>query len=373
MSKPRVTGRQRMLAALKLQAVDRPPVWFMRQAGRHLPEYRELRKQHSFLDVCRDEAVNLQVSSEPWRRYGVDGAIVFNDILTPLIDMGMEVDFVPGPRFGRLIGSAADVDGLKRPTFDERTDVSRCIAALRACVLEDAAVLGFIGAPMTVAGFAIGGSGVQKRAPLASLMKDDPALFEKMQSALVPVLVDYARAQVAAGADVIQVFESLAADLSPDEYRRHGMPWFIATMEGIAAACPGVPIIAFGRGLWPFVGELASTPAAALSLDHTGNLWQAREVLRSKGSRKALQGNLSPEVLREEPLVAGGAAGALLSRWRDIIPMPERAYELGPTGWVFNLGHGVPADADPMTVEGVIAVLKEFDFLPVDVPEGAAR
>jgi uroporphyrinogen decarboxylase len=362
MNNTAMTGRQRMVAALRLQRVDRPPVWFMRQAGRHLPGYRGMRERHSFMEICRDEALNVEVSAEPWQRYGVDGAIVFNDILTPLADMGMGLDFAPGPRFEWLVAAHADLARLHQPAYGPEVDVSRCIKALRQRVGEAAAVLGFVGAPFTVASFAINGSGPQRRGPLAVALASQEELFTAMQERLLDVLADYAAAQVDGGADVIQIFESLADEVDPIAYRRFGLPGLLSLVAQISERRPRTPVIIFGRGLWPHLADLAASQAAALSIDPTVDLARARRVLAAQGSQQALQGNLDPEVLRQEPLVAGTAAFDLLSRWREIVPLPGRIAQRGPTGWVFNLGHGVPADANPAAVEAVVEVLRAFDF-----------
>ena len=353
-----LTGRRRMLSALALAPVDRPPVWFMRQAGRHLPGYRKLRETCSFLDLCSREDINLLASAEPFHVYGVDAVIVFNDILIPLRDMGMQLDFLPAPKFDRLIGSPACVAALRTPVYDQNTDVSRCLNALRREVGDNAAVLGFIGAPFTVAGFAIGGVG-KDRPPLDQLVASDPALFKATQERLTPVLASYAEIQAHAGADVIQIFESLAEKLAPEVYRRVALPHLLGVVRAIRERLPRTPLIVFGRGLWPFVSDLASC-GAALSMDHSAPLSQARAVLKSGGHRNALQGNLDPEILLQNPEQAGAQAAKLLADWARIVPLPERAAELGPTGWVFNLGHGVPAEASPATVQAVVDRVRQF-------------
>jgi uroporphyrinogen decarboxylase len=330
----------------------------MRQAGRHLPGYRALRERWSFLDLCSREEVNRIASAEPFHAYGVDGVIVFNDILIPLGDMGMGLDFIPAPKFDRLIQSPADAAALRTPVYDDSTAVSRCLRALREEVGERAAVLGFIGAPFTVAGFAIGGVGAQWPS-MTELVFARSEVFQAMQERLTPVLASYAEIQVRAGADVIQIFESLADKLGPDEYRRVGLPHLLGVVRAIRERVPATPLIIFGRGLWPFVVDLAAC-GATLSMDHAFALSDARATLRSQGLHNALQGNLSPETLLLPPAQAVETAAELLANWACIVPFPERAGLLGPTGWVFNLGHGVPADADPKTVGAVVERVRSF-------------
>lgn len=355
-----MTGRARMLAALRLERVDRPPAWFMRQAGRHLPGYRALRERASFLDLCRDEELCAEASSEPWRRYGVDGAIVFNDILIPLRDMGIGLEFDPGPRLERLIATEAEAEGLTRPAYGPATDVCRCIGALRGVVGESAAVLGFIGAPFTVAAFAVAGPGSGRGGPLEEIVRERRAAMEAVQERLLPVLVSYAMAQAAAGADVIQVFESLAGEVDRRTYREVGLPCLLRVVRTLRSALAPTPVIVFGRGLWPFMDSIAGAEPAALSLGPSRPLAEARRRLRRLGLSTALQGNLAGEVLREEPARAARAAEELLARWASVVPLPERSRELGPTGWVFNLGHGVPADARPESVLAVAEAVRGF-------------
>lgn len=354
------TGRERFLAALRAGPQDRPPVWFMRQAGRHLPGYRALRGRASFLDVCRDPDVCRVASAEPLYRYGVDAVIVFNDILIPLQDMGLPLDFAPGPKFARLLATPDDVAALATPAYGSSTDVARCLAALRQEVGQGVAMLGFIGAPFTVAAFAIAGAG-SDREPLAACVEARRATFEAMQRRLVPVLADYARAQVEAGADAIQIFESLAEKLSPEAYERVGLPSLLATVSAVRERCPRVPIIVFGRGLAQALPEIASL-GVALSIEPALRLTEVRATLRRRGLLPPLQGNLDPAALNLSPGEAAAAAGSLLSAWRDIIPDPSLAATHGPTGWVFNLGHGVPADADPDAVQAVADAVRGYAY-----------
>jgi uroporphyrinogen decarboxylase len=347
-----------MLAALKQMPLDRPPIWMMRQAGRHLPRYRALRERISFLDLCRDEEANVITSAEPVERYDMDAAIVFNDILIPLRDMGMKMDFNPGPRFEKLIKTRGDATSLSTPEYGPATDVSRCIAASRSSLGNNKAILGFVGAPFTVAAFAITGSGPQRVAPLADDAAKRANLYEAMQEKLVPALADYAAIQVAAGADAIQIFESLSHELPGDLYRRIGLPALLSVVERIRALVPGTPIIVYGRSTWGLLPEIAECGIEAVSMDETRPLWEARRTLRARGLSPSIQGNLRPDVLLKSPAEAQAEAAALLSRWKSIVPFPDRVPELGPTGWVFNLGHGVPADANPETVQAVVDAVK---------------
>jgi uroporphyrinogen decarboxylase len=355
-----LTGRDRMLGALRREPVDRPPIWFMRQAGRHLPRYRALRERLTFLDLCQDEEVNAIASLEPWERYKTDGVIVFNDILIPLRDMGMGLKFNPGPQFEHLVSTPADVQSLTRPAYNATTDVARCIDAIRRAVAGRAAVLGFIGAPLTVAGFAIAGAGRQRRGTVAEVLAQREPAFEALQHKLVATLAAYATTQVDAGADVIQIFESLAADLPVEVYRRVGLPRLIETIAAVRTKRPETPVIVFGRGLWPLIPDLAGAGVDCISLDETRSLSDARRALAAKGFTTALQGNLDPKTLLLPINTARRDAREMARRWREFVPFPDRADELGPTGWVFNLGHGVPEDANPQTVRAIIDSVRQF-------------
>jgi uroporphyrinogen decarboxylase len=366
-----LSSRERMLAALRLEPVDRPPIWFMRQAGRHLPRYRALRERLSFLELCSDEEVNSIASLEPWERYKTDGVIVFNDILIPLRDMGMGLKFSPGPQFDHLISTVRDAEALGSAAYGPQTDVSRCISTIRKSVGARAAVLGFIGAPFTVAGFAIAGAGRQRRAPLAKVLSTHEATLEALQHKLVTTLAAYASVQIDAGADVIQVFESLAADVPVDVYRRVGLPRLLQTVRLLRTQHPTTPVIVFARGLWPFIADVAASGVSCISLDETRSLTEARHELASLGLTTALQGNLNPKALLAPASQARREARELVRRWREIVPFPDRSDELGPTGWVFNLGHGVPEDASPQTVRAVMGSVRQF-FAETE-PLAAAR
>ena len=364
------TGRERFLAALRAGPQDRPPVWFMRQAGRHLPGYRALRQRASFLDVCRKPDICRIASIEPLHRYAVDAVIVFNDILIPLQDMGMSLDFTPAPKFERLLATTDEVAALADPSYDQSTDVARCLSALRREAGGGVAMLGFIGAPFTVAAFAIAGAGTDK-APLPASVQAKHSVFAAMQQRLVPVLAEYARIQAQAGADTIQIFESLAERLSPEAYERVGLPSLLATIAAVRDRCPQTPIIVFGRGLQQALPQIASH-GVALGIEPGLRLADVRSTLRRHGLVSPLQGNLDPTVLNGSPIEAAAAAEALLTGWRDIVPDPSLADALGPTGWVFNLGHGVPADANPDSVQAVMDTVRGFDFGRIETEQEVA-
>lgn len=360
-----MTSRTRLLHALTGQPVDRLAVWFMRQAGRHLPEYRELRQKASFLELCRDPVLNAEASCQPWRRYGVDAVIVFNDILIPLADMGLELDFTPGPVLQTTIQTRTDVERLATPNYEQSPpSVAACLVEIKRQIKDDAGLLGFVGAPFTVAGYALTCSTLKQRATLPEVLPDAgrTAVFSALRERLLGVLVDYAVVQVRAGADAIQVFESSAGEVEEATYRRLGLPSYLELLTRLRSRLPDTPLIAFGRGIWPFVTELARAGATAVSVDAAFPLCHAREILKKVGLHTALQGNLDPSCLCEEAKIAARAAEELLQNWRAILPQPQQIQTLGPTGWVFNLGHGVPADATPDTVQAVVNAVQRFVF-----------
>lgn len=371
------SSRQRFLHAVRGLPTDRPPVWFMRQAGRHLPEYRALRQQADFIQLCREPRLCAAVTCQPWQRYGLDAVIIFNDILTPLADAGIKLHFDPGPRFERLIAHADDLHALARPDYLRTPpDVARCLEATRASVGADVAMLGFVGAPFTVAAYAVAGAGAARTTRLAGL--DPPALHTLAQTAdwLLESLADYAAAQHLAGADAIQIFESAAADAPSEAYAALGLPRLERLIAAVHQRCPAVPIIVFGLGLADHYERLASQPGVAcLSVDHHQSLADVRARLNNAGFGGAVQGNLDPAVLEQEPAVARQAAELLLQQWACLRPLqPALADtsaaaaaavpESGPAGWVFNLGHGVGAAARPESALAVVEAVKRFE--PVD-------
>jgi uroporphyrinogen decarboxylase len=321
----------------------RTPAWFMRQAGRALPEYRAARGNGSILAAIGDAALSAELTLQPVRRYGVDAAIVFSDIVVPLhaIGFGVEVEQGRGPVVAEPFRSEADLDRL-RP-FEPDADAPYVGETVRLVSRElsgsGVALIGFAGAPFTVASYLVEGGPSRTFARVKALMHGETGLWERLSERLVAMAVASLRAQVAAGAQAVQLFDSWAGSLSPGEYARFALPATRRVFAGIADL--GVPAILFGVG----TGELLATMATAGS-DVVGVDWRVPldEARRRVGPDRAVQGNLDPALCLAPWPVVEDATRAVLA---------EAADGTG-SGHVFNLGHGVLPETDPGVLAAVV-------------------
>jgi uroporphyrinogen decarboxylase len=336
-----------LVRACLRQPVSRTPVWFMRQAGRALPEYRAARGSGSILSAIGDAALAAELTLQPVRRYGVDAAILFSDIVVPLHAVGFGVDVEPGrgPVVADPFRSAGDLRRL-RP-LEPETDVPYILESARLVTRELAgtgvALIGFAGAPFTVASYLIEGGPSRTFTRVKSLMHGDPALWEQLMARLAALSVTFLRAQIEAGAQAVQLFDSWAGSLSPDEYAQFVLPTTRSVFAGIADL--GVPSILFGVG----TGELLSLMATAGS-DVVGVDWRVPldEARKRIGPDLAVQGNLDPALCVAAPWpVVEAAARQVLARG---------ASDGSGTGHIFNLGHGVLPEADV----GILAAVVEL-------------
>ena len=337
-----MTGPPLLIRALRGEPVGRPPVWFMRQAGRSLPEYRALRKGGTLLELARTPELCAEITLQPVRRHGVDAAILFSDIVVPLAAVGVELEIRPGvgPVIAAPIRSAADVRRLRPLEPDE--DLPEVAEAVRLlCAQLDVPLIGFAGGPFTLASYLVEGGPSKTQARTRAMMLGQPALFRDLLERLAAIAVASLRAQVRAGAAAVQVFESWIGFLSRAQYERHVGPPTRALFSGIADL--GVPRILFGVGTGHLLEPMAATGPDALGLD-----WRTpvREARRRLGPGIALQGNLDP--------------AALLAPW-PTLEDEARAVLSGapPTGYVFNLGHGVLPDTPPDVPGRLVDLVRE--------------
>ncbi len=318
------------------QPVSRTPVWFMRQAGRALPEYRAARGTGSILSAIADAPLAAELTLQPVRRYGVDAAILFSDIVVPVQAIGFGVDVEPGkgPVVDQPFRSAADLPRLRplEPALDTPyvLDAARLVA--KELAGSGVALIGFAGAPFTVASYLIEGGPSRTFTKVKTLMHSDPALWSQLMERLAAMSISFLRAQIEAGVQAVQLFDSWAGNLSPDEYRRFVLPTTRAVLEGIADL--DVPSILFGVG----TGELLSLMATA-GADVIGVDWRVPlDVARTRvGPDHAVQGNLDPALCVAPWTVVEGAT-------RQV--MADGAADGSGTGHIFNLGHGVLPEAD---------------------------
>ena len=331
------------LAACRCAPVERTPVWFMRQAGRSLPEYRALRGEGSILDAVSTPELAAEITLQPVRRYGVDAAILFSDIVVPLVAVGVDIDVVAGkgPVLEHPFSSRRDIERL-RP-LEPEADLKAVLETVQILKGElTVPLIGFAGAPFTLASYLVEGGPSRTFARTKALMHTEPALWHDLSERLAEICLASLRAQVRAGASAVQLFDSWAGCLSREEYRRFVLPASTRILGGLADL--GVPRIHFGVG----TGELLDLMCAA-GADVVGIDWRVslEEAGKRTGVRVALQGNLDPAICLAPLAVVEGAARAVL------------ADAGGLRGHVFNLGHGVLPETDPGVLARVVELVHE--------------
>ncbi|HLU12764.1 MAG TPA: uroporphyrinogen decarboxylase [Arenimonas sp.] len=333
----------RFLRALRRQPVDRSPVWLMRQAGRYLPEYREVRrKAGSFLAMAQNPELACEVTLQPLRRFELDAAILFSDILTVPDAMGLGLYFAEGegPKFERPVRSVADIARLAVPDMEEKLRyVTDAVRVIRRELAGAVPLIGFSGSPWTLACYMVEGGGSDNYGRIKGLALENPKALHRLLGVVTDAVIAYLDAQRRAGAQALQVFDTWGGVLAPHLYREFSLPY----LKRIAAELPrgegdeAAPLILFGKGNAPYLEELADSGAEAIGVDWTVSLGEAR---RRTGGKVALQGNLdpstlyaSPEAIRAEVIRALDDYAAANNGSRD--------------GHVFNLGHGMSPDMDP--------------------------
>ncbi|MEV0426264.1 uroporphyrinogen decarboxylase [Micromonospora sp. NPDC050495] len=350
--------------ACRREPVPHTPVWFMRQAGRSLPEYREIRANVPMLESCRRPELITEITLQPVRRHGVDAAILFSDIVVPVAAAGIDLDIVAGtgPVVAEPVRTAADVERI-RPI--SRDDVSYVDEAVRLLVAElgDTPLIGFAGAPFTLASYLIEGGPSRTHAKTKALMYGDPELWHALCARLAEVTLAFLRVQVDAGVSAVQLFDSWAGALSEADYRRYVLPHSAHVLAGLADAGadgagtrpgdgpaePAVPRIHFGVGTGELLGAMGEVGADVVGVDWRTPLDVATGRI---GPEKAVQGNLDPCVL--------------LAPWPVVEAEVRRILEQGRAapGHVFNLGHGVLPETDPEVLTRVVALVHELSARP---------
>jgi uroporphyrinogen decarboxylase len=335
----------RFLRACRREAVDRTPVWFMRQAGRYLPEYRALRQKHTLLTLCRTPELAVEATLQPVRILGVDAAILFSDLLLPLEPLGIPFEFQvgEGPVILKPVRAAADVAALRR--FEPREDLAPVLEAIRLLRRElegNVPLIGFAGAPFTLASYAIEGGHSTAFALTKSLMYGDPAAWHRLAGLLAAMAGDYLRAQVEAGAQALQLFDSWVGALDEADYREFALPHVRAVFEALRGT--GVPVIHFGTGTGHLLAAQREAGGDVIGLD-----WRLPldEGWRRAGDGVAVQGNLDPALLL-------GPRARLIERVDDVL---RRAG--GRAGHIFNLGHGVLPTTPVENVRAVVERVHE--------------
>lgn len=334
------------LAAVTGRKPARIPVWFMRQAGRSLPEYRELRAQTDMLAACFDAELVCEITLQPVRRHDVDAAILFSDIVVPLLGAGVDLDIVAGvgPVIASPVRTAADVDALK-PLDAQRVQPVADAVSLLVAALGEVPLIGFAGAPFTLASYLIEGGPSRHHARTKAMMLAEPDSWHALLEKLTDITVGFLRAQLDAGVDAIQVFDSWAGALSLADYRAHVAPHSARVFATLAEY--GVPMTHFGVGTAELLGAMSAAGATVVGVD-----W--RTALADAATRvapgTALQGNLDPVVvLAGWPVVERAA--------RAVVDDGRRAVDAGAAGHVFNLGHGVLPETDPGVLTELVSLV----------------
>lgn len=334
------------LAAATGRTPSRIPVWFMRQAGRSLPEYRQLRARNTMMQACFDPDLICEITLQPVRRHGVDAAILFSDIVVPLRAAGVDLDIVPdvGPVIASPVRTEADVAALKSLRLQRVDAVSEAVGLLVG-ELGEVPLIGFAGAPFTMASYLVEGGPSKLHERTKTMMLAEPATWHALMEVLADLTIDFLRLQLDAGVDAIQLFDSWAGTLSPADYRSYVLPH--STRVFAALADYSVPMTHFGVGTAELLGAMGQAGATVVGVDWRTSLADA--AIRV-GPGKSLQGNLDPVVLLSGwPAVERAA--------RAVVDDGRLAVAAGAAGHIFNLGHGVLPPTDPEVITELVTLV----------------
>ena len=335
----------RFIRACLRRPVDRTPVWFLRQAGRYMQEYRDVRKHHTLVEICKQPELAAEVTITAAEKLGVDAAIIFADLLLPLEPMGLDFEFQAGegPVVHHPVRSAEDVRLLRADRAEDLTYVAQAIQKVATHFKDRLGIIGFCGAPYTLASYMIEGGGSRNYIETKRLMYRQPDAWRLLLDKIVTVLEQYCRLQVLAGADVIQIFDSWVGSLSLADYRDYA---FAASKRLVRAVQGmGVPVIYFGVETAGLLAEMASTGADVIGLDWRQPL---DEGWRAVGYTRAVQGNL-------DPITLFAPTEVLEQRVKEILRAAA-----GRPGHIFNLGHGIVPATPVENVQAVVRMVREF-------------
>jgi uroporphyrinogen decarboxylase len=340
-----------LIRSLLRQPVARTPVWIMRQAGRYLPEYRKIREQAGdFMSLCRNPELACEVTMQPLRRYKLDAAILFSDILTIPDAMGLGLYFETGegPKFERPVRTASDIRKLPVPDVsDSLSYVFDAVSTIRRELAGEVPLIGFAGSPWTVGTYMVEGGSSREFPTIKGLAREEPELLDEMLSKVASITTDYLNAQIEAGAQAIMIFDTWGAALERDDYRRFSLQSMQQIVDNLSREKYGqrIPVVLFTKGAGPMLEDMVASGCDALGVDWTTSLADARKFTND---RVALQGNLDPATLRESSeTIRAGVAATLAS------------YGNGP-GHVFNLGHGITPDIDPERLGALVDAVHEL-------------
>jgi uroporphyrinogen decarboxylase len=336
----------RFLKACRGEPVDATPVWFMRQAGRYMKAYRDLKEKHTFLEMCKTPELATEVTLQPVNALDIDAAIIFADILLPLEPMGTGLEFVvgDGPSIPRPVRDAKAVDDLRPVNAEEQLGfVGDAIRMVRSEISGKVPLIGFAGAPFTLCSYMVEGGKSREFKTTKMMMFEAPELWEKLMDKVCTMLIDYLKMQVNAGAQALQIFDSWVGCLSPEDYSRYVLPYTKRVIDGVKGT--GVPIINFSTGTSTMLGRVAQAGGDVISFDWRINL---DDAWRQVGHDQPIQGNLDPVTLFA-PLPV------IKERVHDIMRRAE-----GRPGHIFNLGHGILQHTPVDHVKAVCDMVHEY-------------
>ncbi|WP_040727486.1 uroporphyrinogen decarboxylase [Thiomicrorhabdus sp. Kp2] len=341
----------RFLRALLKEPVDRTPVWMMRQAGRYLPEYRATRaKAGSFMDLCKNAELACEVTIQPLDRYPLDAAILFSDILTIPDAMGLELRFAEGegPIFDKPIKTQADVDRLFVPDMGSDLGyVMNAVSTIRKELNGRVPLIGFSGSPWTLATYMVEGGSSKQFGKVKGMMFEQPKMMHQILDVLADSVTAYLNAQIEAGAQAVQIFDTWGGLLTPRDYKAFSLDYMAKIVDGLIKEKDGrkVPCILYTKGGGQWLHAMADAGADCLGIDWTMDMADARAQV---GDRVALQGNMDPTVLYASP-----------ERVRQEVKSVLESYGKGE-GHIFNLGHGIHPGIDPETVDAFINAVVDY-------------
>lgn len=341
----------RFLRALLRQPVDRTPIWMMRQAGRYLPEYRATRAEAgSFLDLCKNAELACEVTMQPLRRYPMDAAILFSDILTvpDALGLGLYFEEGEGPKFRKTVRSEEDLAGLNSITADDDLGyVMNAVRTIRAELNGQVPLIGFSGSPWTLATYMVEGGASKDFANIKTMAYDKPELMHNLLSLLADAVADYLCAQIRAGAQAVQIFDTWGGSLSAAGYKEFSLKYMQRVISRLPTEADGrrVPVIVFTKGGGQWLNAIADCGAQGVGIDWTTDIAVARSQV---GGRVALQGNMDPSMLFASPARIREEVGSILA-----------GYGHGP-GHVFNLGHGITPGVNPDHVTAFVDAVVEL-------------
>jgi uroporphyrinogen decarboxylase len=352
MSFPKLKN-DRLIKALLRQPTDTTPVWIMRQAGRYLPEYRETRKgAGGFLDLCKNKELACEVTLQPLRRFNLDAAILFSDILTIPDAMGLGLYFSEGegPKFERPVRTENDIDKLLVPDpFEKLRYVTDAVSLIRTELDGAVPLIGFSGSPWTLSTYMVEGSSSKDYRYVKGMMYENPAAMHRLLDKLAQSVISYLNAQIEAGAQAVMIFDTWGGVLTPQTYRDFSLRYMEQIVSQLKRQHDGqtVPVTLFTKGGAQWIEATADTGCNAIGLDWTINIDDAK---RRVGDKVALQGNLDPCILYASPEAIRDAVKDVITRFG------------GDAGHVFNLGHGIHQSADPDHLAVLVDAVHEFGY-----------